>query len=80
MTEMTTEARLFRVRARHEDAHHGRVLNEPSFEAAAIAYAEHLPVPAGHPAEIAIVVRDLHSGHEHSFVVHLDHEAGRPTV
>ena len=37
----TEDTRLYKVRARHEDGHHGRLIREPSSEAAAIAYVEH---------------------------------------
>ena len=33
----------FSVHARHVDSHHARVLEEASFEAAAVAYVEDLP-------------------------------------
>ena len=66
-----TEPRLFHVRARHEDAHHGRTLAEPSFEAAAVAYVEHLHL-RDQQSEIGVIVRELASGHEHSFLIRLD--------
>lgn len=74
--EVQSERRPFRVRARHEDLHHGRVVIEPTFEAAAIAYAEHLPVPSDGRTEIGLVVHDVGSGHEHSFWIQLG--AGDP--
>ena len=70
MSDFDNDLRRFRVRARHEDIHHGRVVEEPSFEAAAIAYAEHLPVHADEGRPISIIVHDLESGHEHSFMIH----------
>ena len=66
-----TDARQFHVRARHEDAHHGRTLTEPSFEAAAIAFVEHLHLK-DRETEVGVIVRDLSTGHEHSFLIHLD--------
>jgi hypothetical protein len=65
------DTRLFRVRARHEDPHHSRIYREQSSEAAAIAYVEHLPFVAG-LNEIGVIVRDLQTGHEHSYLLHLD--------
>jgi hypothetical protein len=65
------DAKLFRVRARHEDPHQGRLIREPSSEAAAIAYVEHLPLLAGQH-EVGVVVRDVQTGHEHSYHLHLD--------
>ena len=70
MSDVGNSLRRFRVRARHEDIQHGRVVEEPSFEAAAIAYAEHLPVHADEGQAISIIVHDLENGHEHSFVIH----------
>jgi hypothetical protein len=61
--------RTFRVHARDLDSH-SRLVIEPSFEAAAIAYAEDLPAAA--EAEISIVVRDVETGHEHCFRVDPD--------
>ena len=42
MTQTLETTRTFRVHARHTDVHHARTLQEPSFEAAAVAYVEHL--------------------------------------
>ena len=70
MPDIDNAIRRFRVRARHEDIHHGRIIEEPSFEAAAVAYAEHLPVHADEGQMISIIVHDLESGHEHSFIIH----------
>lgn len=63
--------RLFRVRGRHEDPHHGRLVRETSSESAAIAYVEHLPFVDG-LNQVGVVVRDMQSGHEHSYLLHLD--------
>ena len=78
MTDKANAIRRFRVRARHEDFHHGRVMAEPSFEAAAIAYVEHLPLRADDRSEVSVIVHDVESGQEHSFVVHLD--GGQPVA
>jgi hypothetical protein len=61
--------RQFSVHARHVDSHHARVVSEPSFEAAAVAYVEDF-----HPAgdEVSVIVRDLHTGQEHCFRIDLD--------
>ena len=67
MTDKTSEFRRFSVRARHTDNHHVRVVDEPTFEAAAIAYVEDLHLAAGDGDEISLIVRDLESGHEHCF-------------
>ena len=70
MPDIDMAIRRFRVRARHEDIHQGRIIEELSFEAAAVAYAEHLPVHADEGPAISIIVHDLESGHEHSFMIH----------
>lgn len=69
--EAAEDLRRFRVRSRHEDIHHGRVVMEPTFEAAAIAYLEHQPLPEDGRTEISVIVHDIQSGHEHSFLVRL---------
>lgn len=76
MTALGSNLSRFRVRARHEDPHHGRIVLETSFEAAAIAYVEHLP--AADHRDISVVVHDIDSGQEHSFLVHVDGEAAGP--
>lgn len=67
----TAETRSFSVHARHVDAHHARVVHEASFEAAAVAYAEDLHVPADDGDEVSLIVRDLETGDEHCFKVDL---------
>lgn len=67
---MTQTDRRFSVHARHEDRHRARVVVEPSFEAAAVAYAEDLLHPA--EPEISLIVRDLDSGHERCFRIDLE--------
>ena len=66
------EQRLHRysVHARHAGHHRARVLEEASFEAAAVAYAEDLAEAPG--GEISLVVRDLADGREHCFTIDLD--------
>jgi len=63
--------RLFSVHARHLDSHHARTVSEPTFEAAAVAYAEDLHA-LGDDAEISVIVRDVASGHEHCFRIDLE--------
>jgi hypothetical protein len=65
------KTRSFSVHARHVDAHHARIVQEASFEAAAVAYAEDLHVAVEDGGEISLVVRDLETGHEHCFRVDL---------
>jgi hypothetical protein len=64
--------RRFSVRARHVDDHHAKHVSEASFEAAAIAFVEDLPVSVDEDSEIRVIVRDLDSGHERCFRVDLD--------
>ena len=66
-----TEPRRFSVHARHVDIHHARVVEEASFEAAAVAYVEDLH-DMGDTHEIAVIVQDLGTGHEHCFRIDLD--------
>jgi hypothetical protein len=69
MAEPPTDPRRFSVYARDLGAHHAHVLEEASFEAAAIAYVEDLhAAPAG---DISVVVRDLDTGHDHCFRIDL---------
>jgi hypothetical protein len=69
MPQAATENRTFSVHARHVDAHHARTLQEPSFEAAAVAYVEDLHDLPGDGEEISVIVREIESGHEHCFRV-----------
>ena len=71
--------RDFLVHARHVDRHHARRVSETSFEAAAIAYLEHLPHAPDATSEIGVIVRDLETGHEHSFRVDLETGDAAPT-
>ncbi len=74
MTAATDTPRRFSVRARHLDNHHARVVEEASFEAAAIAYVEHLVevAPEEDGPAVSIIVRELESGHEHCYRMDLD--------
>jgi hypothetical protein len=71
MHKAISSTRSFHVHARHLDRHKARVINEPTFEAAAIAYIEDLPTMLGEKLEISVVVHDMESGHEHCFRVDL---------
>ena len=66
-----SDARRFSVHARHIEAHHARVLEERSFEAAAVAYVEDFHAIGAEP-EISVIVRELDSGQEHCFRVDLE--------
>ena len=71
MPHVAAEPRRFRVHARHVEAHHARVLEERSFEAAAIAYLEDLHGVSDAP-EISVIVQEVDSGHEHCFRIDLE--------
>jgi hypothetical protein len=71
MANRPEDVRSFRVHARHVDAHHARLVQEPSFEAAAVAYMEDLH-EIGDEDAIKVIVRDIESGHEHCFTVDVE--------
>jgi hypothetical protein len=72
VTDNLQSIRRFRVRTLHADDHHGYVVSETSFEAAAIAYLERHPAVAGPKSDVGILVCELDSGHEHCFRVDLE--------
>jgi hypothetical protein len=72
MPPAPAKTRTFRVHARHVDAHHARTLQAATFEAAAVAYVEDLHELPGDAEEISVIVREVESGHEHSFRVYLE--------
>jgi len=72
-----SETHRFTVHARHVDAHHARTLEEPSFEAAAIAYVEDLH-DLGAEAELSVIVREVDTGREHCFRVDLESGQAAP--
>jgi hypothetical protein len=71
MTQSARETRQFSVHARHADGHHARVLEEASFEAAAVAYVEDFQPPIDDDNEISVVVREIESGHVLCFRIDL---------
>ncbi len=72
MTQAEPAARRFHVHARHTEAHHARVVEEVSFEAAAVAYVEDFAPPVTTQDDISVIVRDVDSGHEHCFRIDLE--------
>ena len=72
MPDAAGTARHFRVHARHAGHHHGRTVEEVSFEAAAVSYVEHLHLLPEDGEAISVVVREVETGHEHSFTVSLE--------
>jgi hypothetical protein len=80
MTHDIETLRRFRVHARDVDAHHARVVEETSFEAAAVAYLEgfDLATAAGGEDGIRVIVHEIATNHEHCFRVDLDTGAAAP--
>ena len=72
--------RRFKVHARHVDSHHARVIQEVSFEAAAVAYLENfdLRAPISDDDDLRVIVQDIGTGHEHCFRVDLDSGVAAP--
>ena len=68
----TAEVRQFRVHAHHDSGHRARVVAEPTFEAAALAYVEEWPHAIDDSSEVRIIVRDLQDGHERCFTIDLE--------
>jgi len=71
MTQAAGETRTFSVRARHLDRHHARILEDVSFEAAAVTYVEDLHPPMTDEHEISVIVREVGTDHEHCFRIDL---------
>jgi hypothetical protein len=72
MIEVAGETRQFSVHARHVDSHHARILEEASFEAAAVAYLEHFHPQMTGDRLISVIVREVDTGREHCFRIDLD--------
>ena len=71
MTQVAAHIRQFSVHARHLNSHHARVLDEASFEAAAVAYVEDFHLAPGEDNEISVVVREVGTSHEQCFRIDL---------
>jgi hypothetical protein len=72
MAKTPSATHRFRVHPRDGDRSHARVLEESSFEAAAVAYLEDFVSIGAETQEIRVVVMDLDDGHEHCFMVDLE--------
>ena len=68
----TVPVREFRVHACHIDSHHARLVQETSFEAAAVAYVENHPYAPDDEHNISVIVREVTSGREHCFKIDLE--------
>ena len=78
MTEVAADIRPFRVHARHVDSHQARIVEEASFEAAAVAYVEDFHPPVDEDNEVSVIVQDLGDGREHCFRIDLDSGEAAP--
>ena len=58
--------------------HTFRIVEEASFEAAAVAYAEDYPIAVGEDDDLRVIVQDLASGHEHCFRINLESGSTAP--
>ena len=70
MAEGAQDIRRFSVRA--EGGRHAQVVEEASFEAAAVAYLEDFAHAAGDDHELSVVVRNLDDGREQCFRIDLE--------
>ena len=71
MGQAADSTRRFSVHARH-DSHRNRLVEEASFEAAAVAYVEDFHPAVDENNEVSVIVRDLDDGREHCFRIDLD--------
>ncbi|MDP1873536.1 DUF5961 family protein [Phenylobacterium sp.] len=78
MAETLEISRRYSVHAHQDERHPVRIVEEASFEAAAIAYVEDFHPPADADGEIQVLVCDLASGHEHCFRIDLDSGEAEP--
>jgi len=78
MTTAASQTRQFRVHARQVDHHQARLIEEASFEAAAVAYVEDFHPPADGDAEVRVIVREVVTGHEHCFIIDLESGEAAP--
>lgn len=79
MTHAVENTRRFRVHARDVDSHHAHLIEEVSFEAAAVAYLERfdLAAPISDDPDIRVIVHEVGTSHEHCFKINLD--TGEPS-
>ena len=71
MPEGAQDIRRFSVHSRNGESPHARVVEEASFEAAAVAYVEDFGI-ASADRELSLIVRDLEDGREHCFTIDLE--------
>jgi hypothetical protein len=63
----TSDMRRFRVHAGHVHHHHGQLVLERGFEAAAIAYVERFGDDQA--SDMRVIVHEIATGHEHCFCI-----------
>ncbi|HMO43004.1 MAG TPA: DUF5961 family protein [Phenylobacterium sp.] len=71
MPQTLESRRRFSVHAHHDERHPARIVEEASFEAAALAYVEDFHPPADLDGEVQVIVCEVESGHEHCFRIDL---------
>jgi hypothetical protein len=72
MPQPVESPRRFSVHVSQAERTRARIVEESSFEAAAIAYLEDFHPTVDEDHEIRIIVRDLDEGGEHCFRIDLD--------
>jgi hypothetical protein len=72
------QLRSYSVRARYDGRRAPQVIEEASFEAAAVAFAEDWPHPEAGEASVAVLVQDLGSGREHCYRIDFDTGEAQP--
>jgi Family of unknown function (DUF5961) len=80
MTQPHERPRQFSAHARDVDRHHARLLEEASFEAAAVAYVEDFHPPLTDDHAVNVAVREIATGHERCFRIDLNTGDVRPCV
>ncbi len=78
MNQAAADTRRFSVHARHVDHHHARLLDETSFEAAAVAYVEDFHPAVDADNEVSVIVREVGTGHQHCFRINVDSGESAP--
>jgi hypothetical protein len=69
---MVSLTHQYRVFARDLPDHRARLIAEPSFEAAALAYVEDWPHSIDDDHTVRVIVRDCESGHERCFAIDIE--------
>lgn len=78
MNQATADTRRFSVHARHVDQHCARLLDEASFEAAAVAYVEDFHPAVDVDNEVSVIVREVGTGRQHCFKINVESGESAP--